>query len=110
MSFLVRNVLKINLRGLLPQVCGTQASAGIHTSSTLDRKHNEKSMGPKNWEAYNKKIFPPQTPDEERRPAVSEVLKLIMNVAPAKNRDLYTIIDNLIAKICYFVHFSLIFH
>lgn len=28
------------------------------------------TMGPKKWPAHNQKIFPPQLPHEERRPAV----------------------------------------
>lgn len=43
------------------------ATTQIHTSAAM----NEKQDGQKKWPSYNKKIFPPQTPDEERRPAVS---------------------------------------
>lgn len=46
--------------------------ASIHTSLPLDAFLN--STGPKKWLKYNEKIYPPQAPDEERRPAVSKAV------------------------------------
>jgi hypothetical protein len=45
--------------------------AAIHTSSSLDAALNKRG-GPKKWLTYNEKIYPPQAPEEERRPAVSK--------------------------------------
>lgn len=44
--------------------------ASIHTSLPLKAFLN--SAEPKKWLKYNEKIYPPQAPEEERRPAVSE--------------------------------------
>ena len=45
------------------------SAASIHTSSIWDK---QKTRGqPTKFINYNKVIYPPQGPDEERRPAVS---------------------------------------
>jgi hypothetical protein len=46
--------------------------ASIHTSSPLDAFMSFSE--PKKWLKYNEKIYPPQAPEEERRPAVSKVV------------------------------------
>lgn len=48
----------------------------MHTSSKLEAwgKYNE----PTHWPSYNDKIYPPQTADEERRPAVSHSWNFIL--------------------------------
>jgi hypothetical protein len=56
----------VNLQAYLPASIAT-----IHTSSSLDASLN-KHGGPKKWLEYNKKVYPPQAPEEERRPAVSK--------------------------------------
>ena len=40
----------------------------------------EGNLGPKRWPRYNKKLFPPQEPEEERRPAVSQHKRLKYSV------------------------------
>lgn len=50
------------------QACLPPSVLFIHTSSHLNA-FMPPGSGPKRWPAYNKRIFPPQTPDEERRPA-----------------------------------------
>ena len=42
----------------------------IHTSPSLQAFYNPRD-GPKKWLRHNKTIYPPQAPEEERRPAVS---------------------------------------
>lgn len=42
----------------------------FHTSNTVAMPYNP-PKGPRKWPIYNKKIFAPQLPGEERRPAVS---------------------------------------
>lgn len=42
----------------------------VHLDTTL--LGYEKSVGPKKWITYNNKIYPPQTLNEEPRPAVSD--------------------------------------
>lgn len=49
------------------KVITTQLGALFHTTSVLDKD----KRGPSKWELWNKHIFEPQKPDEERRPAVS---------------------------------------
>jgi len=56
-------------------VCLPAVSSGVvfgkpmfHTSSALNY---EKPTGPQKWPFYNRKIFPPTKPTEEKRPAVS---------------------------------------
>lgn len=44
----------------------------FHTSST--NRYNE----PKKWLQYNKKFYPIQKPDEERRPAVNNIIYLFI--------------------------------
>jgi hypothetical protein len=56
----------VNLQAYLPAPIAT-----IHTSSSLDASFS-KHGGPKKWPEYNEKIYPPQAPEEERRPAVSK--------------------------------------
>jgi hypothetical protein len=46
--------------------------ASIHTSSPLDAFMNYTE--PKKWLKHNEKIYPPQAPEEERRPAVSKAV------------------------------------
>lgn len=41
----------------------------FHTSRTHD-KTSGSFPEPKKWPTYNEKVFPPQKPEEERRPAV----------------------------------------
>ena len=45
----------------------------FHCSQVLDRNKFE-FPEPNHWPTYNDKIFPPQGPNEERRPAVSPQL------------------------------------
>lgn len=45
-------------------------SKNFHTSSAATMAFIPKD-GPQKWPTYNKKIFPPQSPGEERRPAVT---------------------------------------
>jgi hypothetical protein len=66
-----RNVLpnlpnSANLQAYLPA-----SVAAIHTSSSLDASLSN-HKGPKKWLKYNEKVYPPQAPEEERRPAVSK--------------------------------------
>lgn len=55
----------------LPNVAAVEfiQISNIHCGSPLEAY--QKHSGPKKWLDYNKKIFPPQGPEEERRPAVS---------------------------------------
>lgn len=55
------------------QACLPSSVVCIHTSSHLNA-FMPPGSGPNRWPAYNKKNFPPQAPDEERRPAVSNVV------------------------------------
>lgn len=50
-------------------VNGTLGKALFHTTQVV--AYNP-PQGPKKWPIYNKKIFPPQLPGEERRPAVTQ--------------------------------------
>lgn len=44
----------------------------FHTSNVLANKPNKNSLGPKNWLAFNKLVFPPQiNEDEPPRPGVN---------------------------------------
>jgi hypothetical protein len=56
----------LSLQAYLPAPIAT-----IHISSSLDVSFG-KHGGPKKWLQYNEKIYPPQAPEEERRPAVSK--------------------------------------
>lgn len=47
-----------------------QLGSLFHTTAGLDKKWNTRNMGPKKFVEYNKTVFPPQSPDEEPRPAV----------------------------------------
>lgn len=51
-----------------------QPLASLHSSSNL-LAWVGRGDGPKKWLTYNDKVYPPQTPDEEPRPAVSLALK-----------------------------------
>jgi hypothetical protein len=66
----------VNLQAYLPASIAT-----IHTSSSLDASLS-KNGGPKKWLEYNNKIYTPQTPEEERRPAVSKPVMQRENIAP----------------------------
>lgn len=46
-------------------------SAFIHTGSVNNAWY--KQSGPRKWHKYNDKVYPPQDPSEERRPAVRTV-------------------------------------
>ena len=50
-------------------VNGIAGRALFHTSK-LDAMPYNPPQGPKKWPIYNKKMFPPQLPGEEKRPAV----------------------------------------
>ncbi|KAL3266785.1 hypothetical protein HHI36_010943 [Cryptolaemus montrouzieri] len=54
--------------GLLKSIFNLQIRQ-LHASSSLFAWHNYKDYSSNKWLNYNKKVFPPQTPDEERRPA-----------------------------------------
>jgi len=43
--------------------------SAFHSSPAVMDEEPQR-MGPKKWPAHNNKIFPPQLPHEERRPAV----------------------------------------
>lgn len=52
----------------------TAPGASFHTTSlkkTAVEEEEEEKEGPPNWLTYNDKIYPPQKPGEEPRPAVS---------------------------------------
>lgn len=69
MSVLARNLYLLNLgRFLLPRI---ESAACIHTTVQLDKNWNRDNIGPRKFMQYNNVIFEPQTPDEERRPAVN---------------------------------------
>lgn len=55
-----------------------QSIFSLHTSSNLSAWKGEKS-GPKKWLLYNEKVYSPQAPDEESRPAVIKVT-IITNI------------------------------
>jgi hypothetical protein len=64
--YIVINLSKsVNLQAYL-----SASIASIHTSSSLDAFLHFHG-GPKKWPKWNEKIYPPQAPEEERRPAVS---------------------------------------
>lgn len=50
----------------------------LHTSQASLLPYNA-PQGPQKWLTYNKKIFPPQSPEEDRRPAVS-LLNFVINI------------------------------
>lgn len=64
-SSIVRNVVNFAKTQIGPANHGILAVAQIHTSRSLNFK-----SGPSKWPQYNKKIFPPQAPDDPVRPAV----------------------------------------
>lgn len=51
------------------RVCGATLGSDFHTTSIANKEN--KGSKPMRWELLNKKIFPVQTPDEPRRPAVT---------------------------------------
>ncbi|KAG8222337.1 hypothetical protein J437_LFUL001323 [Ladona fulva] len=75
---------------LKPIVCGRladvnnqiQTTNGFHSS--VPCMAWEKPKGPQKWLAYNKKIYPPQAPDEERRPAFVCHMKTDIHYSPKK--------------------------
>lgn len=53
-----------------------QLGALFHTTSSLDKVWNTRNLGPRKFEEHNKKIYPPQSPEETPRPAVRSSRKL----------------------------------
>lgn len=49
-------------------------SSKFHTSVPLYEDDDEDTKGPRSFLTYNDKIYPPQTENEEPRPAVSEII------------------------------------
>ena len=45
------------------------ATSALHTSASNHMAY-EKPTGPRKWPIYNRKIYPPQLPGEDQRPAV----------------------------------------
>lgn len=70
MSFLSTKLNLLNIGRSLLFRNGIDAMC-LHTTASLDRKWNPKNTGPQKFLRYNDTIFPPQTPDEVPRPAVS---------------------------------------
>lgn len=56
-----------------------QPLTSIHTSSESFAWKGD-SKGPQKWLKYNEKVYPPQTPDEEPRPAVRIFLIFSFNI------------------------------
>ena len=69
MDAVLRQLARISLR---PASCAFNASS-FH-SCTARLAPYEKPAGPVKWPSYNKKIFPPQKVEDERRPEVSFVI------------------------------------
>lgn len=46
----------------------------IHTCQMLNGAHNKKITDPVHFLYYNKKVYPPQSPDEPRRTAVITII------------------------------------
>lgn len=67
-SSIVRNVAKFAKSQIVLNNHGILAATQIHTNAILNF---DRSDGPKRWPEHNKKVFPPQLPDEPPRPAVS---------------------------------------
>lgn len=63
-----RILLKVNFLSELPSL--SIVSKKFHNSSVLKAWKND-DQEPKGFLEYNKKIYPPQSPDEPPRPAVS---------------------------------------
>lgn len=70
MANLLSNIRYALLKDI--KIGSLQLGSLFHTTSTLDQVYNSKNLGPKKFQLHNKKIFPPQSPDEEPRPAVRE--------------------------------------
>ena len=49
----------------------------FHNTPCLEAWKGGSSEGPTHWLDYNKKVYPPQKPDEEPRPAVSYLSLLV---------------------------------
>lgn len=54
------------------KISATTYRSDIHTSAKRDAEAGSKNY---KWLRYNKKIFPVQKPEEERRPAVSKTIR-----------------------------------
>lgn len=70
-SFLARTFSKLNknfVQLLVKPDNLIKPVAGLHTTVPLNYQPEK---GPKKFTSHNEKIYPPQTPDEEPRPAVS---------------------------------------
>lgn len=74
---LSRSISKLFSYNVQPAALNNIHKSLIHLSSTSFLIH-EKRTGPRKWENYNKKIFPPQTENEEPRPAVYFVLMIFV--------------------------------
>lgn len=89
MSHLLRSLglLAIsNLNRLVPALTALPATSTnqFHTSSTLSKKWNGHSTGPKRWLEYNKIIYPPQEAEEKPRPAFVCHQKTNIKYSPKK--------------------------
>lgn len=74
-SSIARNVTKFVRTQIVPANNGILAAAQIHTSRTLCQGDDDKDRS--KWARYNEKIYPPQKPGEEPRPAVSFLMQPI---------------------------------
>lgn len=89
MALNIRNILIGNLRVLQPLISGARCE-NFHTTTPANAWMSD-SNGPKNWLKYNEKIYPPQAPGEEPRPAVSLRNNLNIIIVVNSTYSLYAI-------------------
>jgi len=71
----------INRTNILSSAINLMPICGFHISATCCKSNSlSKYKTPSKFLDYNKTIFPPQQPDEERRPAVSHIYVTCMFV------------------------------
>ncbi|XP_015596830.1 39S ribosomal protein L22, mitochondrial isoform X2 [Cephus cinctus] len=66
------------------RVLGAPQSSHIHTSLPIQGSWLDYTKGPQKWLKHNRTIFPPQSPDEERRPAYVCHMKTNIRYSPKK--------------------------
>ena len=72
MDTIIRQIARISLRSVqllhVPATKGLTIKSSLHTSVAAFA--GPTTSGPRKWPNYNSKVFPPQQPGEEKRPAV----------------------------------------
>ena len=73
MDTIIRQIARISLRSVqllhVPTTKSLSIKSSLHTSAVAFAGPSTNS-GPRKWPKYNTKVFPPQQPGEEKRPAV----------------------------------------